>query len=65
MLVLCPSITMERLTLDNFMTLIRVERDLVHGQFIIGEWRGHLVISIKSDKDPKSAPHAFIGVLAS
>jgi hypothetical protein len=41
-LVLCPSITMERLTLEDFMTLIRVERDLVHGQFIIGGWRGHL-----------------------
>jgi hypothetical protein len=30
---------MERLTLEDFMTLIRVERDLVHGQFIIGGWR--------------------------
>jgi hypothetical protein len=30
------------MTLDDFMTLIRVERDLVHGQSIIGEWRGHL-----------------------
>jgi hypothetical protein len=31
----------ERLTLEDFMTLIRVERDLVHGQSIIGWWRGN------------------------
>ena len=65
-LVLCPSITMERLTLEDFMTLIRVERETWYSSSLVGVV-GTLVISIKSDKDrnAKSAPHAFIGVLAS
>jgi hypothetical protein len=67
-LVLCPSITMERLTLEDFMTLVRVERETwytVSSSLVAGV--GTLVISIKSDKDrdAKSAPHAFIGVLGS
>jgi hypothetical protein len=66
-LVLCPSITMERLTLEDFTTLIRVEREswyTVSSSLVGGV--GTFVISIKSDKDrdAKSAPHAFIGVLA-
>jgi hypothetical protein len=67
-LVLCPSITMERLTLEDFMTLIGVERETwytVSSSLVCGV--GTLEISIKSDKDrdAKSVPHAFIGVLAS
>jgi hypothetical protein len=64
-LVLCPSITMERLTLEDFMTLIRVERETWYT--VSSSLVGTLVISIKSDKDrdAKSAPHAFIGVLGS
>jgi hypothetical protein len=51
-LVLCPSITMERLTLEDFMTLIRIERETwytVSSSLVGGV--GTLVISIKSDKD--------------
>jgi hypothetical protein len=50
------------------MTLIRVERETwytVSSSLVCGV--GTLEISIKSDKDrdAKSVPHAFIGVLAS
>jgi hypothetical protein len=51
-LVLCPSITMVPLILEDFTTLIRVEREswyTVSSSLVGGV--GILVISIKSDKD--------------